>query len=69
VLVVPRLDVALGAAAMRGWRATTKGRRFVLGLANTGLFVVPVLNITAPVLGAAIATHYFHSQYSRKGRP
>jgi CysZ protein len=59
----------MDAAAMRGWRATTKSGRFVLGLANTGLFVVPVLNIAAPVLGAAMATHYFHARYSRKGRP
>lgn len=64
----------MDAAAMRGWRATTKSGRFVLGLANTGLFVVPILNIAAPVLGAAMATHYFHTRYSRtpyldKGRP
>ena len=51
----------LDAAAMRGWRATTKAPRFLLGLANTGLFVVPVLNIAAPVLGAAMATHFFHT--------
>ncbi|MFK3888185.1 EI24 domain-containing protein [Sphingomonas sp. NPDC079357] len=50
----------LPAAAMRDWRAVTAGRRFVLGLAATGLFVVPLLNILAPVLGAAMATHLFH---------
>ncbi|KQN93736.1 hypothetical protein ASE95_02070 [Sphingomonas sp. Leaf231] len=50
----------LPAAAMRDWRAATSGRRFVLGLAATGLFVVPLLNILAPVLGAAMATHVFH---------
>jgi uncharacterized protein involved in cysteine biosynthesis len=48
------------AAAMRGWRTATGARRFLLGLAGTGLFVVPVLNILAPVLGAAMATHLFH---------
>jgi uncharacterized protein involved in cysteine biosynthesis len=58
----------MDAAAMRGWRATTRPGRFVLGLANTGLFVVPILNIAAPVLGAAMATHYFHTQQFRKGR-
>ena len=58
----------MDAAAMRGWRATTKGGRFVLGLANTGLFVVPILNIAAPVLGAAMATYYFHTRNFRKGR-
>jgi CysZ protein len=50
----------MDATAMRGWRATTKTQRFLLGLANTGLFVVPVLNIAAPLLGAAMATHVFH---------
>lgn len=50
----------LPAAAMRDWRAATAGRRFALGLAATGLFVVPLLNILAPVLGAAMATHLFH---------
>jgi uncharacterized protein involved in cysteine biosynthesis len=47
-------------ATMRDWRAATAGRRFVLGLAATGLFVVPLLNILAPVIGAAMATHLFH---------
>lgn len=47
-------------AAMRGWREATGGRRFMLGLAGTGLFVVPGVNILAPILGAAMATHLFH---------
>lgn len=42
------------------WRARTRVPRFVLGLAGTALFVVPLLNILAPVLGAAMATHLFH---------
>lgn len=50
----------LPAAAMRDWRAATAGRRFALGLVATGLFVVPVVNIVAPVIGAAMATHLFH---------
>lgn len=47
-------------AAIRDWRAASAGRRFALGLAGTGLFVVPLANILAPVLGAAMATHLFH---------
>ncbi|WP_298674203.1 EI24 domain-containing protein [uncultured Sphingomonas sp.] len=47
-------------AAMRAWRRTNRAQRFLLGLAATGLFVVPLLNILAPVLGAAMATHLFH---------
>jgi len=50
------------AAAMRGWRGTTAGSRFVLGLAGTGLFVVPIVNLLAPVLVAAMATHVFHQR-------
>ncbi len=42
------------------WRRQTAARRFALGLTGTGLFVVPVLNLAAPVLGAAMATHVFH---------
>ena len=52
----------LPSSAMRDWRKATAGRRYVLGLAGTGLFVVPLLNILAPVLGAAMATHLFHAQ-------
>jgi CysZ protein len=48
--------------AMRGWRATTRGPRFVLGLVVAGLFVVPIVNLLAPILGAAMATHLFHEK-------
>lgn len=47
-------------AAMVDWRRGTTARRFLLGLAVTGLFLIPILNILAPVLGAAMATHLFH---------
>ena len=50
----------LPGAAMRDWRTANTGGRFLLGLAGTGLFVVPVVNLLAPVLGAAMATHLFH---------
>jgi CysZ protein len=42
------------------WRSRTVVRRFVLGGIGTGLFLVPGLNLIAPVLGAAMATHLFH---------
>lgn len=48
--------------AMRGWRETTRGPRFVLGLVVAVLFVVPIVNLLAPVLGAAMATHLFHGR-------
>ncbi|RYD83435.1 MAG: hypothetical protein EOP61_41305 [Sphingomonadales bacterium] len=42
------------------WRSRTGFRRFVLGMFGTGLLLVPLLNLIAPVLGAAMATHAFH---------
>lgn len=42
------------------WRRATAARCFLLGLAATGLFLVPFVNILAPVLGASMATHLFH---------
>ncbi|MFZ3484575.1 EI24 domain-containing protein [Sphingomonas sp. 3-13AW] len=52
----------LPAEAMRDWRSGTGGGRFVLGLAGTGLLMVPLVNFIAPVLGAAMATHWFHER-------
>jgi uncharacterized protein involved in cysteine biosynthesis len=48
------------AGEMRGWLAATRGARAIVGLVAAGLFVVPVLNLLAPVLGAALAAHRFH---------
>lgn len=50
----------LPARQLSAWRKETTARRFGLGLIGTGLFVVPVLNLAAPVLGAAMAAHLFH---------
>lgn len=47
---------------MTSWRGSTSMQRFVLGLAGTALFLVPILNLAAPVLGAAMATHLFHGR-------
>lgn len=51
--------------AVRGWLATTRARRFLLGLVVTGLFVVPVVNLLAPILGAAMAAHLFHAGWRK----
>lgn len=48
------------AGAMRRWRKATGLPRLLLGLAVALLFVVPGLNLLAPVLGASMATHFFH---------
>lgn len=50
--------------ALRDWRGSTAASRFALGLIGTGLFVVPIVNLVAPVLGAAMATHWFHQRRS-----
>jgi len=47
---------------MKSWRGSTGFQRFALGLAGTALFLVPILNLVAPVLGAAMATHLFHGR-------
>lgn len=47
-------------AQLGAWRRQTRLRRLALGAIGTGLFLVPVLNLVAPVLGAAMATHAFH---------
>lgn len=50
----------LSKGRLPGWRGRTRFRRFALGAIGTGLFFVPVLNLLAPVLGAAMAAHLFH---------
>lgn len=41
--------------------------RFLLGLSVAGLLAVPVLNLLAPFLGAAAATHLVHRAALRQG--
>ncbi|MCW4461463.1 EI24 domain-containing protein [Sphingomonas sp. BT-65] len=50
----------LPAADLARWRSATRLSRFILGAAGTALFFVPFVNLAAPVLGAAMATHLFH---------
>lgn len=52
----------LPAPLMRQWRRTTAGGRLLLGFAGTGLLLIPFVNFVAPVLGAAMATHWFHER-------
>lgn len=47
---------------MRRWRRATGGRRLALGLVDATLFLIPGVNLLAPVLGAAMATHLFHAR-------
>lgn len=42
------------------WRKARKDEVFACGLLIAGLFLLPLLNLLAPVLGAATMTHVFH---------
>jgi uncharacterized protein involved in cysteine biosynthesis len=44
----------------RAWLTASRGPRAVMGMIVTALFLVPVVNLVAPVLAAAMATHLFH---------
>ncbi len=48
------------AAALRPLATANRGARMLLGLAVTALLVVPLVNLVAPIIGAAMATHLFH---------
>lgn len=50
----------LGDAELAEWRNKTRLQRFAMGAIGTGLLLVPIVNLVAPVLGAAMATHLFH---------
>ena len=50
----------LDGQATRTWLRSTRGDRAVMGMIVTGIFLLPVANLLAPVLGAAMATHLFH---------
>ena len=44
-----------------------RGERFLLGGAVAALLAVPLVNLLAPILGAAAATHLIHRPRARKG--
>lgn len=46
-------------------RARIGGDSFIGGLAIAGLFLVPFLNLIAPVIGAALMVHQFHAARER----
>ncbi len=49
-------------ASRKAWLGATKGQRAALGAIVTGVFLVPIVNLIAPVLGAAMATHLYHGR-------
>lgn len=42
------------------WRRETRGKRMQIGLVAAVLFVIPVANLLAPILSAAMAAHMLH---------
>ena len=44
----------------RDWRRETRGKRMQIGLVAALLFVIPVANLLAPILSAAMAAHMLH---------
>lgn len=52
----------LDPAGVKQWLRMTRGSRAIMGLAVTGLFMVPFVNLLAPIVGAGIATHLFHGR-------
>lgn len=50
----------LDAATLPAWRVATRGRRTTLGVVAAALFAIPIVNLLAPVISAALATHLFH---------
>ncbi|MDB5679391.1 EI24 domain-containing protein [Sphingomonas bacterium] len=47
---------------MKAWARDTRWTRWDLGVVVAALMSVPVVNLIAPVLGAAMATHQFHGR-------
>jgi len=52
---------------LRRWLAATRGRRALLGLFVTFLFMIPFANLLAPVIGAAMATHLLQGRRDEAG--
>ena len=48
--------------ARRQWMAQSRGQRILIGGITTALFLIPIVNLVAPVLGASMATHLFHGR-------
>jgi uncharacterized protein involved in cysteine biosynthesis len=54
-------------ATRRAWIGATRGDRALIGIVVAAIFVVPIVNLLAPVVGAAMATHLYHKP-RRSGR-
>jgi CysZ protein len=52
----------LDPVALKTWLGQSRFDRALLGLAVTALFMIPVVTIIVPLIGAAMATHIFHAK-------
>lgn len=52
---------------MHRFRVENSGKIFVGGAIIAGMFLVPFLNILAPIVGAAVMTHIFHHLRAAEG--
>ena len=52
----------LSGGEMKAWTRDTRWTRWDLGVTVAALLSVPIVNLIAPVLGAAMATHWFHGR-------
>lgn len=50
----------LDTAAVKSWLRVTRGERAFIGAVVTGVFMIPIINLIAPIVGAGMATHLFH---------
>ncbi|MBA3896658.1 MAG: EI24 domain-containing protein [Sphingomonadaceae bacterium] len=53
----------------REWLRATLVERALIGSVVAAIFLVPFANLLAPVLGAAMMTHLFHTQSSGRAMP
>ncbi|MEM8799744.1 MAG: EI24 domain-containing protein [Pseudomonadota bacterium] len=50
----------LRANGVKSFRRIHRGEIFLVGAATTAIFMVPLVNLLAPIVGVAMATHLFH---------
>lgn len=50
-------------ASRRGWLKSTRGQQHLIGIVISTLFLVPIANMIAPILGAAAGVHLFNRSY------
>ena len=51
------------------WLRSSRSGRAAIGMAVTAIFMVPFLNLLAPILGATMIAHYYHRPQGLRGGP